>query len=153
VAEDLELAENISIAMLTVLETLGPIERAVFVLREVFDVSYDEIAEAVNKSPAAVRQIAHRARQHVAERRTRMEVSSDEKQDVVELFLAALAIGDVQGLMDVLATDVVLVADGGGLVPTVRKPVTGADKLVALLMAGTSKLSNRLTTTPVWLNG
>ena len=80
VADDVELAENVSIAMLTVLETLGPTERAVFVLREVFDVPYDEIAEAVDKSPAAVRQIAHRAREHVAARRPRVSVDRAEQQ-------------------------------------------------------------------------
>ena len=132
-AEDVELAESVSIAMLTVLETLGPSERAVFVLHEVFDVAYDEIAEAVGKSSATVRQIAHRARQHVAARRPRMEVSRPEQQRVVERFLAALATGDVQGLMDVLAPDVVMVSDGGGLVPTVRDPVEGRERAVALL--------------------
>ncbi|HMJ52817.1 MAG TPA: RNA polymerase sigma-70 factor [Polyangiaceae bacterium] len=132
-AEDVELAESVSIAMLTVLETLGPSERAVFVLHEVFDVAYDEIAEAVGKSSATVRQIAHRARQHVAARRPRMEVSRPEQQKVVERFLAALATGDVQGLMDVLAPDVVMVSDGGGLVPTVRDPVEGRERAVALL--------------------
>jgi RNA polymerase sigma-70 factor (ECF subfamily) len=119
--------------MLTVLETLGPSERAVFVLHEVFDVAYDEIAEAVGKSSATVRQIAHRARQHVAARRPRMEVSRPEQQRVVERFLAALATGDVQGLMDVLAPDVVMVSDGGGLVPTVRHPVEGRERAAALL--------------------
>jgi RNA polymerase sigma-70 factor, ECF subfamily len=133
VAEDVELAESVSIAMLTVLETLGPAERAVFVLREVFDVPYAELAEAVGKSSAAARQIAHRARQHVAARRPRMEVSRTEQQQVVERFLAALTTGDVQGLMDVLAPDVVLVADGGGLVPAVRRPVEGRERAVALL--------------------
>jgi RNA polymerase sigma-70 factor (TIGR02957 family) len=133
VAEDIELAESVSSAMLTVLETLGQAERAVFVLREVFDVPYDEIAEAVGKSSAAVRQIAHRARQHVAVRRPRMEVSRTEQQQVVERFLVALTTGDVEGLMDVLAPDVVLVADGGGLVPAVRRPVEGMERVVALL--------------------
>ena len=80
VADDVELAENVSIAMLTVLETLGPTERAVFVLREVFDVPFDEIAEAVDKSPAAVRQIAHRARDHVAARRPRVRVARSEHE-------------------------------------------------------------------------
>src|ERR687894_2114085 len=126
VAEDVELAESVSIAMLTVLETLGPAERAVFVLREVFDVPYDEIAEAVGKSSAAVRQIAHRARDHVAARHPRVSVSRTEQQQVVERFLAALTTGDVQGLMDVLAPDVVLVSDSGGLVPAVRRPIEGA---------------------------
>ena len=133
VAEDVELAESVSFAMLTVLETLGPAERAVFVLREVFEVPYDEIAEAVGKSSAAVRQIAHRARRHMAARRPRMEVSRTEQQQVVERFLAALTTGDVQGLMDVLAPDVVLVSDGGGLVPAVRHPVEGMERVAALL--------------------
>ena len=115
VADDVELAESVSFAMLTVLETLTPTERAVFVLREVFDVPYAEIAEAVDKSPAAVRQIGHRAREHVAARRPRMEVSRSEQQQVVERFLAAVTQGDLQGLLDVLAPDVVLVADGGGI--------------------------------------
>jgi len=132
-AEDVELAESVSIAMLTVLETLGPSERAVFVLHEVFDLPFDEIAEAVGKSSATVRQIAHRARQHVAARRPRMEVSRTEQQKVVERFLAALTTGDVQGLMDVLAPDVVMVSDGGGLVPAVRHPVEGRERTVALL--------------------
>ena len=133
VAEDVELAESVSIAMLTVLETLAPTERAVFVLREVFDVPYDEIAEAVGKSSAAVRQIAHRARRHVAARRPRMEVSRAEQRQVVERFLAALTAGDVQGLMDVLAPDVVLVSDGGGLVPAARHPVEGMERVATLL--------------------
>jgi RNA polymerase sigma-70 factor (ECF subfamily) len=133
VAEDVELAESVSIAMLTVLETLAPTERAVFVLREVFDVSYDEIAEAVGKPAATVRQIAHRAREHVAARRPRMEVSRAEQQQVVEQFLAALTTGDVQGLMKVLAPDVVIVADGGGLAPAFKHPVEGRERAVALL--------------------
>ena len=133
VAEDVELAESVSIAMLTVLETLGPAERAVFVLREVFDVPYDEIAEAVGKSSAAVRQISHRAREHVAARRPRTGGSRTEQRQVVERFLAALDAGDVRGLMDVLAPDVVLVADGGGLAPAARRPVEGVERVAALL--------------------
>jgi RNA polymerase sigma-70 factor (TIGR02957 family) len=133
VAEDVELAESVSIAMLAVLETLGPAERAVFVLREVFDVPYDQIAEAVDKSSATVRQIAHRARRHVTARRPRMEVSRTEQQQVVERFLAAVTTGDVQGLMDVLAPGVVLVADGGGLAPAVLHPVEGIERVAALL--------------------
>ncbi|WP_138760614.1 RNA polymerase sigma-70 factor [Modestobacter altitudinis] len=125
IAEDVELTESISIAMLTVLETLGPTERAVLVLREVFDVPYDEIAEAVGKSSAAVRQIAHRAREHVAARRPRTAVSRTEQQRVVDGFLAAVTGGDVQGLMDVLAPDVVVIADSGGLAPASLRPVSG----------------------------
>ena len=133
VADDVELAESVSIAMLTVLETLTPTERAVFVLREVFDTPYGEIAEVVGKSAAAVRQIGHRAREHVAARRPRMEVSRGEQQEVVERFLAAVTQGDLQGLLDVLAPDVVLVADGGGVVQAVVNPVLGAKKVANLL--------------------
>ena len=132
-ADDLELAEGVSIAMLTVLETLTPTERAVFVLREVFDVSYEEIAAAVDKSQAAVRQVAHRAREHVAARRPRVQVDRTEQQQVVERFVAAVTAGDVQGLMDVLAPDVVLLADGGGVAQAVRVPVVGVKKVVNLL--------------------
>ena len=153
VAEDVELAESVSIAMLTVLETLGPTERAVFVLREVFDMPYDEIAGAIGKTPAAVRQVAHRAREHVAARRPRIRVDHAEQRAIMDRFLAALTTGDMQGLLDVLAPDVVLVADGGGLVPAARKPVKGADKLVAFLVAGSTRRASKLAGTPVWLNG
>jgi RNA polymerase sigma-70 factor (ECF subfamily) len=152
VAQDVELAESVSIAMLTVLETLGPVERAVFVLREVFDMDYDEIAEAVGKSPAAVRQVAHRAREHVTARRPRMSVSSAEQQAAVERFQAALTTGDLQGLLDVLAPDVVLVADGGGVVPAAIRPVSGA-KTVARLLSGFSALAPGAPVGTTWLNG
>lgn len=151
VAADLELAESVSIAMLTVLETLGPAERAVFVLREVFDTPYDEIAEAVGKSPAAVRQIAHRARDHVAARRPRMPVSTAEQQEAVERFLAAIRDGDVQRLLEVLAPDVVAVADGGGLAAALPRPVRGAQRVARVLIAGTRTAGVEMT--PVWLNG
>ena len=152
VADDVELAESVSIAMLTVLETLTPTERAVFVLREVFDTPYDEIAEAVGKSTAAVRQVAHRAREHVAARRPRMEVSRTEQQAVVERFVAAVTQGDLQGLLDVLAPDVVLVADGGGVVQAVVNPVTGAKK-VANLLRPFNQLAPDAEILPVLLNG
>ena len=152
VARDVELAESVSIAMLTVLETLGPAERAVFVLRDVFDAPYDEIAEAVGKTPAAVRQIARRAREHVAARRPRMDVSSAEQQAVVERFLAALTGGDLQGLMDVLAPDVVLVADGGGLAAAIPHPMQG-QKRVAALLSGFARLAPGAQVATLWLNG
>jgi RNA polymerase sigma-70 factor (TIGR02957 family) len=152
VAEDVELAESVSIAMLTVLETLTPTERAVFVLREVFDTPYGEIAEVVGKSPAAVRQIGHRAREHVAARRPRMEVSRSEQQEVVERFLAAVTQGDLQGLLDVLAPDVVLVADGGGVVQAVVNPVIGAKK-VANLLRPFDRLAPGARILPMLLNG
>jgi RNA polymerase sigma-70 factor (TIGR02957 family) len=152
VAEDVELAESVSYAMLTVLETLTPTERAVFVLREVFDMPYAEIAEAVDKSAAAVRQIGHRAREHVAARRPRMEVSPDEQQQVVERFLAAVTGGDLQALLDALAPDVVLVADGGGIAQATLNPVLGAKK-VANLLRTFPKFGAGARIVPVTLNG
>jgi RNA polymerase sigma-70 factor (ECF subfamily) len=151
-AEDLELAESVSIAMLTVLETLGPVERAVFVLREVFDTPYDEIAEAVGKRPPAVRQIARRARDHVTARRPRIEVSRAEQQAAVERFQAAVTTGDLQGLLDVLAPDVVLVADGGGLAPAAIRPVSGV-KTVARLLSRFRALAPGARIATTWLNG
>jgi RNA polymerase sigma-70 factor (TIGR02957 family) len=150
VAEDVALAESVSIAVLTVLETLGPAERAVFVLREVFDVPYDEIAEAVGKTPAAVRQIAHRARDHVAARRPRMDVSRAEQQAVVERFLAAVNSGDLHELMGVLAPDVVLVADSGA--PAVRRPVEGHERVAALLSRFALVAPGAQVAT-LWVNG
>jgi RNA polymerase sigma factor (sigma-70 family) len=114
IADDVELPESVSIAMLTVLETLGPTERAVFVLRELFDTPYEEIVEAIGKSPDAARQIARRARDHVADRRPRMPVSQAEPLAVVERFLVAVCTGHVQEQMEVMAPEVVLIADGGG---------------------------------------
>ncbi len=151
VAEDVELAESVSIAMLTVLETLSPTERAVFVLREVFAVPYDEIAEALDKTPAAVRQIAHRARGHVEARRPRIRVTRAEQEEVVARFLAAIRDGDVDGLMSVLAPDVVAVGDGGGLAPAARRPIQGAHRVAKslLLVARTEGVSMH----PMWVNG
>jgi RNA polymerase sigma-70 factor (TIGR02957 family) len=152
VAEDVEFAESVSIAMLTVLETLAPAERAVFVLREVFEVPYSDIAAAVDKTPAAVRQIAHRAREHVAARRPRIQVDRAEHQRVVDRFLAALGTGDLQVLLDVLAPDVVLVADGGGEVPAFRRPVEGREQ-VATLLSRFRTITPDAVVSPVWLNG
>lgn len=154
VADDVEFAESVSIAMLTVLETLGPTERAVFVLREVFDVPYDEIAEAVDKTSAAVRQIAHRAKEHVAARRPRVDVRRAEQEQVVARFVAAVNSGDIQGLMDVLAPDVVSVADGGGFVRgAARRPIVGAEKIARYLLGGLAKLAVPFEARPAWVNG
>ena len=152
VAEDVELAESVSMAMLTVLETLTPTERAVFVLREVFDLPFDEIATVTSKSAAAVRQIAHRARSHVAARRPRMEVDRAEQLRAVDRFRAALLTGDLQALMDTLAPDAVLIADGGGIVEAVRQPVVGAKKIVNLL-GGFARFAPTAVIEPILLNG
>jgi RNA polymerase sigma-70 factor (TIGR02957 family) len=153
VAEDVELAESVSMAMLLVLETLGPTERAVFVLREVFDLPYDEIAEAVDKSPAAVRQIAHRAREHVGARRPRGIVSPAQTRDALEAFQRAVETGDIQRLLDLLAPDVVLVGDGGGLKQAVLRPVVGADKVARLLAAGLDRIAGTASMEPAQVNG
>lgn len=152
VAEDVELAESVSIAMLTVLETLGPTERAVFVLREVFELPYGEISEAIGKSAAAVRQIARRAREHVAARRPRVRVDRSEQQAVVDRFLLALRTGQLQELLEVMAPDVVMIADGGGIVPAVLAPIHGADAVARLLATANRKVAV-LRTTAMSLNG
>ncbi|MFF4712541.1 RNA polymerase sigma-70 factor [Streptomyces eurythermus] len=135
VAEDVELADSVSMAMLLVLETLTPTERAVFVLREVFGVEYDEIAGAVGKSLAAVRQITHRARAHVAARRPRGTVSAAETHAALEAFRQAVDTGDLRGLLGILAPDVVFLGDGGGIAQAAPEPIVGAER-VAPLAAG-----------------
>ena len=153
VAEDVELAESVSMAMLLVLETLGPTERAVFVLREVFGLEYDEIAEAVGKSLAAVRQIAHRARAHVAARRPRGVVSAAETRGALEAFQRAIETGDLQGLLDMLAPDVVLLGDGGGVVQAVVRPIVGAGRVARLLAVGLPRIGGQVSVEPVQING
>jgi RNA polymerase sigma-70 factor, ECF subfamily len=134
---DVVLAESVSMAMLVLLETLTPDERAVFVLREVFGFDYDEIAGAVGKSVAAVRQVAHRAREHVHARRKRFEpVDPDEGARITEQFLAAAVTGDMDGLMALLAPDVTSIADGGGRPGAARRPVAGAAKVAAAIIRG-----------------
>lgn len=153
VAEDVELAESVSMAMLLVLETLAPTERAVFVLREVFGLGHDEIAEAVGKSPAAVRQIAHRARAHVAARRPRAAVSAADTRSALDAFRRAVETGDLQGLLDILAPDVVLLGDGGGVKQAVLRPVEGAGKVARLLIAGMGRLTSSVALRPAVVNG
>jgi RNA polymerase sigma-70 factor (ECF subfamily) len=129
-------------AMLLVLETLAPTERAVFVLREVFDLEYDEIAKAVDKSPAGVRQIAHRARAHIATRRPRGVVSPAQTRGAIEAFQRAIETGDLQRLLDILAPDVVFLGDGGGVVQAALAPIVGADQVAGVLgrVAATASL-------------
>ncbi|MHA6623419.1 RNA polymerase sigma-70 factor [Pseudonocardia sp. DLS-67] len=147
VAEDVELADSVSMAMLLVLETLTPTERAVFVLREVFDLPYGEIAEAVDKTPAAVHQIAHRARAHVAARRPRGAASPAETREALAAFRRAVETGDLQGLLDILAPDVVFLGDGGGVVQAALSPIVGADRVAALLV--TSRLGGGAAAAPL----
>ncbi|MFJ8082467.1 RNA polymerase sigma-70 factor [Streptomyces sp. NPDC096205] len=153
VAEDVELAESVSMAMLLVLETLTPTERAVFVLREVFDLDYDDIAEAVDKNPAAVRQIARRARAHVAARRPRGTVSPAETRAVIQAFQRAVETGDLQRLLDILAPDVVALSDGGGVRRAMLRPILGADRVARLLATGWYRRDAARSLEPVQVNG
>ena len=153
VADDVELAESVSVAMLLVLDTLTSTERAVFVLREVFGLDYDEIARAVDKSGPAVRQIAHRARSHVAARRPRGITSPVDAEAAVAAFQRAIETGDLEGLLDVLAPDVVVVGDGGGLKQAVPKPIVGADKVARVLTAGLGRVRARMAVERANVNG
>src|SRR3712207_1142481 len=134
-AEDAAMAESVSMAMLVVLETLSPLERAVFVLREAFGMPHAEIADVLGRKEEAVRQLAHRAREHVRERRTRFDADRDEQRRVTERFLAAASDGDLESLMEVLSPGVTLVADGGGRALAPRRPVRGAEKVARFLVA------------------
>jgi RNA polymerase sigma-70 factor (ECF subfamily) len=132
---DVVLAESVSMAMLVLLETLSPDERAVFVLREVFGFEYDEIASAVGKSVPAVHQVAHRAREHVQARRKRFEpVDPQRSAEITAEFFAAASSGDVQTLMSMLAPDATWIADSGGKVSAARRPVVGADKVARVIV-------------------
>jgi RNA polymerase sigma-70 factor (ECF subfamily) len=153
VAENVELAESMSMALMLVLETLSPTERAVFVLREAFDFGYDEIAAAVGKSPAAVRQIAHRARRHVDARRPREVVALSQARAAVESFQRALETRDLQGLLDVLAPQVVIISDGGGIKQAAPRPITGADKVARYIVGGLGKTDIAVTCDPTVVNG
>ncbi|MFE9611471.1 RNA polymerase sigma-70 factor [Streptomyces sp. NPDC006012] len=132
---DVVLAESVSMAMLVLLETLTPDERAVFVLREVFGFDYDDIAVAVGKSVVTVRQVAHRAREHVRARRRRFApVGAAKTARITEQFMTAAATGDLEGLLSLLAPDATWTADSGGKTPASRRPVVGAEKVAAVLM-------------------
>jgi RNA polymerase sigma-70 factor (TIGR02957 family) len=135
VAEDVALAESVSMAMLVVLETLSPLERAVFVLREAFGMPYAEIADILGRKEEAVRQLGRRARDHVQERRSRFDTDESEQHRVTERFLEATSTGDLDALMAVLSPGVTLVADGGGRALAPRRPVRGAEKVARFLLA------------------
>jgi RNA polymerase sigma-70 factor, ECF subfamily len=137
-AEDIE---SLSMAFLVVLETLSPVERAVFLLHDVFGFNFDEVAGTVERSPANTRQIAVRARTHIESRRPRFEPSLERKQELATRFFAAIERGDVDGLVEMLTSDVTMVGDGGGR-GAVREPVTGALR-VARFLVGLGRLAER----------
>ncbi|NUO98979.1 MAG: RNA polymerase sigma-70 factor [Nonomuraea sp.] len=139
-ADDVERAESVSLALLVVLETLTPLERAVFVLHEVFAYQHNEIAGMIGRSPSAVRQLAHRAREHVQARRPRQRIAARVQQEATERFLAAAFGGDMEALLDILAPEVTLWADGGGkAVAAGPRPIHGREKVARLLVARTAR--------------
>ena len=141
---DVVLAESVSMAMLVLLETLTPDERAVFVLREVFGFDYDEIAGAVGKSVATVRQVAHRSREHVQARRKRFSpVDAATTARITEQFMTAATTGDMDGLLSMLTPDATWTADSGGKATAARRPVVGAQKVANILM-GMFRLGQRM---------
>jgi RNA polymerase sigma-70 factor (ECF subfamily) len=153
VADEVEQAESVSLAMLVVLESLSPLERAVFVLREVFGYAYGEVAEALGRSEPAVRQLAHRARSHVAARRPRFDTSAEEQRRVTEEFLAACLGGDLGRMMELLAPDVVLWSDGGGKARAALRPVRGAAKVARWAEGTTRRLEGVVVVRPTLVNG
>jgi RNA polymerase sigma-70 factor (TIGR02957 family) len=157
-AERAELAESVSVAMLVVLESLTPEERAVFVLREVFGFGHAEIGAALGRPAPTVRQLAHRAREHVQARRPRFDVDWNQQREVTERFLAAAAGGDIESLMTVLAPDVTLLTDGGGKTRAALRPIVGARKAARFLVgiAGRPYLGtpvSDMTVTAAEING
>src|SRR5690606_37179788 len=134
----------VELALLVVLETLSPLERAVFVLREAFGLPHAEIATAIGRSEAAVRQLARRAREHVRARRARFAVDRAERRRVTERFLAAAMGGDLDGLVALLAPDAALVGDGGGKAPAPLRVIHGAVKVARFLLAITRPARARL---------
>lgn len=152
VAEEITLADEVSTAMLVVLETLSPAERAVFVLREVFDLPVAEVAGVVDRSEAAVRQLAHRAREHVHARRPRYDTDPVAQREVTAAFLTACRKGDLDSLVSLLDPQVRLVSDGGGVVSAARRPIEGADA-VARFMLGLALRYQHVEGVPVELNG
>lgn len=152
--EETEMADSVSTAMLVVLETLGPVERAVFVLREVFGFSHAEIAGFLDKPEATIRQISHRARNHVHSRRPRFDTDTEVRSEITDKFLAACRGGDVNALMEVLAPDVTMWNDGGGKVTAARRPVHGNDPVARWMLGVLAKpISAGIELRPAMVNG
>lgn len=131
-------AEQLSLALLSALERLNPLERAVLVLRDVFDLEYAEIADVLERTPAAVRQIAKRARDHAGDTTRRRPVDEEERQRLADAFLLASVSGEVEQIRELLAADAIMYTDGGGVVTSARKPIYGADK-IARFMVGVQR--------------
>jgi RNA polymerase sigma-70 factor, ECF subfamily len=134
VAEQAEMADSLSMAFLVLLEELKPVERAVFLLREVFEYSYPEIAEIVEKSEANCRQVFARARRRIEAGTPRFEATAEERTELARRFFAACTEGDMDGLLDLLASDAVAVGDGGGKAYAAREPIHGARRVATFLV-------------------
>ena len=152
-AAQVELADSLSMAFLVILERLSPIERAIFLLRDVFEYDYDEIAQMVGKSPTNCRQILRRSRQHIAAQRPRFPVSPQQQEQITIQFLEATTQGNLQGLMSLLANDVTFWSDGGGQVAAALKPVQGAMKVARFLLAIRSKWLSTAVADVIKVNG
>ncbi|HEU4450478.1 MAG TPA: RNA polymerase sigma-70 factor [Gaiellaceae bacterium] len=149
-----ETADSLSLAFLHLLEKLSPVERAVFLLREVFDYPYDEVARIVGKSPENCRQILARAHRHIEARRRRFAVSREEREEVARRFIAAWEEGDTDGLVELLAADATVYGDGGGKAPSVREPLVGAERVAKALVGwGRQAWSRGLVHRPALVNG
>jgi RNA polymerase sigma-70 factor (ECF subfamily) len=135
VAQHAETADSLSMAFLVLLESLSPTERAVFLLREVFDYPYDEIAQTIGKTEDNTRQLAVRARRHVEEQRPRFEADKKARDELAGRFFAAAEDGDTDGLMKLLADDVVMYGDGGGKGPAIAKPMFGREKVARFVLS------------------
>jgi RNA polymerase sigma-70 factor (TIGR02957 family) len=154
-ARKAEMADSLSLAFLVLLESLSPEHRAAFLLREVFDEPYDRIAEIIGTSEQNARQLAARARRHVDERRPRFETSREHQEALASRFFAAAEEGDLEGLEELLAHDVVFRGDGGGKAPAAPRPIHGRARVARLLIAGLRTLarSGGFTTRPEEVNG
>jgi RNA polymerase sigma-70 factor (ECF subfamily) len=151
---NIQMADSLSMAFMVLLESLTPTERACFLLREVFDYEYEEIARIVGKAEANCRQMVSRARLHIRERRPRFDVSSEMQTRLTAQFMQACASGDLQGLMSLLAEDATLMSDGGGRVTAARKPIHGADHIARFLTGLIKKAGpGRLHIRPTLVNG
>jgi RNA polymerase sigma-70 factor (TIGR02957 family) len=149
----LERADNVSVAFLMMLERLAPEARAAFLLREVFDVDYAQVASAIGKSEAACRQIVHRAKAQLRDEQPRRSVSADSHQRLLGSFAKALADGDFAALTSMLAEDAELIGDGGGKVPSFGKPLVGARRIAALFFAANRRYGSRVRVELAVING
>ena len=151
--EAVERTDSLSMAFLVLLETLSPIERAVFLLREVFGYDYPDVAEVVGKSEANCRQIAHRAKEHVEARRPRFAAEKRKQQELMSAFFEASASGDLERLRSLLTEDAVLWSDGGGKVRAARRPIEGRDKVARFIVGIVSKAGEDLSIQVAEVNG